>query len=69
MNAFKELTGIVVVLVAIGVGLVVAAIMKGERALGGMAIYVLGLAWLVSIPAWFAYQKRHSDEPWGVNGP
>lgn len=67
--AFRHLALIAGGLAVAGLALVVVALAQSDRMAVGGAVLCLGFASLVSIPAYSAFKRRESTEPWGVNGP
>ena len=67
--AFRQLALIAGGLAVAGLAFVVFAVVQRERMAVGGAVLCLGFALMVSIPAYSAFKRRDSTEPWGTNGP
>ena len=70
--AFRGLLRLTVACAALAVlAFVLAAFSDGRdpRPFIGFGILMAFFAFVGAIPTWAAWRKRHSDEPWGVDGP
>lgn len=70
--AFLGLLRLTVACAAIAVLMFVLAGFSGgrdPRPFIGFGIVMTFFAMLGAVPTWAAWRKRHSDEPWGTNGP